>query len=206
MDSRKIANSKIYQFLDFAMRLILLNLLTLLFAFPIVTLLPSLVANADTIRQYLDGTASSIFHPFWTAFKRHFKKTLFASLIMVLGALLLINSAIYFSDNMVNGTAYLLGFYLTIVIILVIVIIFVHFPLSCIYFRDLRLKDYLRLSILFSFKDIMLSIGMVMVYAASAAISYFNIPLLIIGGISFPVFLNLLLSRKLYYHISKKYE
>jgi uncharacterized membrane protein YesL len=192
--------------MDFTMRLILLNLLTLLFSFPIITLIPSLVANCDTVKQYIEGSTSNIIHPFWTAFKKHFKKTVLISVLVAVAGLMLLNSATYFSDNMISGTIYLFGFYITMVIISAIIIIFVHFPLVCIYFRELRLKDYLRLAAMFSLKDIILSIGMALIYGIFIFLSYRYVPILIIGGISFPVYINLKMSRKLYYHISKKYE
>jgi uncharacterized membrane protein YesL len=107
---------------------------------------------------------------------------------------------------MISGTIYLFGFYFTMIIILAIIITMVHFPLVCIYFRGLRLKDYLRLAAMFSLKDIILSIGMALIYGTFIFLSYRYVPILIIGGISFPVYINLKMSRKLYYHISKKYE
>lgn len=206
MDSQKITNSKIYQFFDFIMRLILLNLLTLTFSLPIITIPTSVVACHDVIKQYINGGSTVVFRPFWESFKSNFKKTIILSIGILIIALLLANSVTFFYNNTINGGVYLFGFYLTLVIILVLLIILVNYPLTCIYFQNLRAIDYLKLSTLFGFKDLAISIIIVIIYVAFAYLGYLFIPFFIFGGISVPVYLILKISRKHYYHISKNYE
>lgn len=206
MDSQKITNSKIYQFLDFIMRLLLLNLLTLTFSFPLITFITSIVACHDVVKQYLNDGSTMVFRPFWESFKRNFNKTIILGIGMVLVAFLIANSVIFFYHNLTDGGIYIFGFYLTLATILVLMIILVNYPLTCIYFKNLRVIDYLKLSTIFGFKDLTISLIVVIIYVVFAYLGYSFYPFFIFWGISVPVYLVVKVSRKHYYHISKKFE
>lgn len=206
MDSRKLTNSKVYQVFDFIMRLILLNLLALTFSFPIITFLTSLVATHDVIKQYINDGSTVVFRPFWESFKRNFFKTVILQIGIIVAGFLFGNSLLFFYNHTVDGGIYAFGFYLTMLIILVLFIILVNYPLTCVYFKGLKATHYLKLSALFAFKDLSISLIVAIIYVGFALLGFIAFPVLIFGGISVPVYLIVKISRKHYYHISKNYE
>ena len=64
MKDNKIANSKVFTFFDWIWRLMVLNLLTLVFSIGIITIMPAICAAFKTIKDTKEKYNPKIFKPF----------------------------------------------------------------------------------------------------------------------------------------------
>ena len=106
-------NSRIYRFLDYIFRLVLLNFLIFITALSLsvftektpnwlkdtlsygqmgLLFFPSLVAVFDVIKQYEQNKSTSILRPFFQSLKKHYKSSLLMGIGMLIIAILLSNS------------------------------------------------------------------------------------------------------------------
>mgnify|MGYP006327940729 FL=1 len=185
--------SGIYRVLDYIARLVILNVLILIISFllllifkdqkwPLIitalTFLPSIVSAFKVIKDYEDGKNPSIFKPFFMAFKKYYVKSLIYTVIILVIAVLLLNSYSVFNAHYSEGVAYIIGYYLTLSVILVAILGLVQLPLVLVNFDGLGLLQYLKLSIILGFKDIL-----------SSAISVVIIGLLVLVGVVYPTIL-----------------
>lgn len=233
---------KLYAFLDYLWRLVVLNFLIVIPAFlPVIiytyinketspsdlalyltfipTLLyffPAVVATADVIRMYEDNLTKGVFKEFFKSLKKHYFKSLIISIfIFVFIALLtfqikfsngmtIFGPLLYFYENIEMDIIYLFGFFLTIAFVLIVILLIIHLPLVMIYFEGLSIWQYLKLSCIMAFKQIgvTLLLLLIIVVIGSLDIAYYFIMLL--GGISLPIYFMVKLSFKQYIKIYKK--
>ena len=150
MNSTKFMNSKIYRIFDYIFRLVLLNFLIFITALSFYLFLPektpnwlkdtlsfgqmgllffpSLVAVFDVIKQYEENKSTSILRPFFQSLKKHYKSSLLMGIGMLIIAILLSNSINVFLQQFHNGLINVIGFFLTVSVILVLFFP-VHLPL-----------------------------------------------------------------------------
>ena len=213
--------SGIYRILDYVARLVILNVLVLIISFSllfvfkdqywplIITLLtffPSLVAIFRVIKDYEDGNNPSVFKPFLKAFSKYYVKSIIFTVGIGIIALLLANSLTVFAKNYNQSVANIIGYYLTISLILAVGILVVHIPLVIVNFDDLTIIQYLKLSIAMTFKDVILSFLCVVVVGVFV-ITSFVFPIVAgVGGISLPVYLITKLTYKRYSLLSDKHN
>ena len=213
--------SGIYKILDYVARLVILNVLVLIISFSllfvfkdqywplIITLLtffPSLVAIFRVIKDYEDGNNPSVFKPFLKAFSKYYVKSIIFTVGIGIIALLLVNSLNVFAKNYNQSVANVIGYYLTISLILAVGILVVHIPLVIVNFDDLTIIQYLKLSIAMTFKDVILSFLCVVVVGVFV-ITSFVFPIVAgVGGISLPVYLITKLTYKRYSLLSDKHN
>lgn len=188
--------SGLYRVLDYIARLVILNVLILIISFllllifkdqewPLIitalTFLPSLVSTFKVIKDYEDGKNPSIFKPFFKAFKKYYVKSLIYTVIIGIVAILLLNSYSVFNARYAEGVVYVIGYYLTISVILVAILGVVQLPLVLVNFDGLGVLQYLKLSIVMGFKDLL-----------SSAISVVIIGLIVIVGVVYPTVLAII--------------
>ncbi len=224
----KIFNSKAYQIFDYICRLIILNILLIICSFSIfliitsifqdlkigyqlllliptaIMLLPSIVSIFDTIRQYEVDGATGVFKEYIRSFKKYFLKTLLGSIILVLYILLLINSFNYFNTMKLTGVGYLLGYIFTLSTILMSIMCIIHIPLSMIYFDGLNLFHYLKLSMIFAFKDIVITLVSTAIIIATIILSYYISLYFVLFAFSLPIFFIVKLTKNKYLKISER--
>ncbi len=87
-----IVNSKFYHFLEKITNFFLLNLVWLLFSFPIITLFPATAAMYGVLRDWVQGKDSGVIQPFFQHFKMNFKHS------FIYGVLWLIIFVIFYID------------------------------------------------------------------------------------------------------------
>lgn len=213
--------SGIYRILDYVARLVILNVLVLIISFSllfvfkdqywplIITLLtffPSLVAMFRVIKDYEDGNNPSVFKPFLKAFSKYYVKSIIFTVGIGIIALLLVNSLTVFAKNYNQSVANIIGYYLTISLILAVGILVVHIPLVIVNFDDLTIIQYLKLSIAMTFKDVILSFLCVVVVGVFVITSLVFPIVAGVGGISLPVYLITKLTYKRYSLLSDKHN
>lgn len=213
--------SGIYRILDYVARLVILNVLVLIISFSLLfifkdqywpliitalTFIPSLMALFKVMKDYEDGKNPSVFMPFFKAFVKYYIKSIIITIIVGVIALLLYNSLTVFASNYSKSVANVIGYFLTLSLIMVVCLIIVHLPLVIVNFDDLTIYQYLKLSIVMSFKDIILSF-LVVVIAVAFAITSIVFPVLAgVIGISLPVYLITKMTYRRYSLLSDKHN
>ncbi len=64
MSEKNIRNGKVFNFFDWVWRLMVLNVLTLVFSLGIITIMPAICASFKTIKDTKENYNSKIFKPF----------------------------------------------------------------------------------------------------------------------------------------------
>ena len=213
--------SGLYRIMDYIARLMILNVLVLVISFSLflifkdqywpliitgLTFIPSLVALFSVMKNYEDGNDPSVFKPFFKSFIKYYVKSIIFTIIIGIVAILLINSLTVFAKNYNQSVANIIGYYLTISIIFIFILMIVHIPLVIVNFDDLTIIQYLKLSIILSFKDILLSFLMVVIIGVIVITSLVFPVVAGIGGISLPVYLITKLTYRRYSLLSDKHK
>jgi uncharacterized membrane protein YesL len=220
MNSTKFMNSKIYRIFDYIFRLVLLNFLIFITALSLYLFLPesipnwikdtlsymqmglfffpSLVATFDVIKQYEENKSTAIFRPFFQSLKKHYKISFLMGIGILIISLLLTNSITVFLQQFQNGLINVIGFFLTVSVILVLLFCLVHLPLVLVYFRGLRLIDYGKLSLIWAFRDFVLTLMMVVIVVFVLVTDFVFPYFLAFFGISLPIYLLVKMTFKSY--------
>ena len=224
----KIFNSKAYQVFDYICRVIILNILLIICSFSIflifatiyeeldelymwlllvptlLTIGPSIVSIFATIKEYEVENSTGTLKEFFKNFKKYYLKTLSASIVLIVFGILLANSLNYFYGMRTIATGYLIGYIFTLSFILIFIMSFIHLPLSIIYFDDLNLKHHVKLSLIFAFKDLGLTLVLVAILILSIIVcSYFSLYFLLLG-FSLPIYFIVKLTKNKYVKISER--
>ena len=224
----KILNSKAYQVFDYICRLVILNLLLIIVSFSIFLLiinifpnlkngyqililiptalnfLPSIVAVAEVIKGYEIEKNTGIFKEFFTSFKKHFKNSSILSVLLIICILLISNSISYFSQMQDEGVIYTIGFGLSLSLVLILIIGIIHLPLVMIYFEDLNILHYVKLSLIFAFKDLGLTLLGALIVIVSIFLCYLIGVYFILIAFSLTIYLIIKLTKNKYIKISER--
>ncbi len=230
MKSDRIMRSKIYRFLDYVLRLIILNALIIIpsFSFFIIfatlnennddpfiylTLIPlllwffpSIVACTEVIRQYETNDTNTIFKDFFKSLKRHYVKTLLLSILITIIIIIFYNSLNFFITYMSQGFIYILGLLFSIPFMVAFFMIVIHMILVMAYFKNLLIKEIIKLACIMAFKDVLNSILMVIIIVVFLSLDVALYFVMAIVGISLPIYLIVKLSYKKYIKIYRKVE
>ena len=224
----KILNSKAYQVFDYICRLVILNLLLIIVSFSIFLLiinifpnlkdgyqilcliptalnfLPSIVAVAEVIKGYEIEKNTGIFKEFFTSFKKHFKNSSILSVLLILCILLISNSISYFSQMQTEGVIYTIGFGLSLSLVLIMIIGIIHLPLVMIYFDGLNILHYVKLSLIFAFKDLGLTLLGALFVIISIVLCYLIGIYFILIAFSLTIYLLVKITKNKYIKISER--
>ena len=230
MKSNKIMQSKIYRFLDYVLRLILLNALSIIPSFSffiiyaslnkttdnpliylslipmILWLFPSLVAISSVIRQYETNDTNTIFKDFFKSLKNTYFKSFLFTIIIIISGLLLYNSLMFFINYVGNSLINIVGLILSISCIVVFLLIIINVILVMSYFKGLRLVEIVKLSCIMAFKDLLSNILALSVIIVFIFLDISFYALMAFGGISVPIYLVIKLTFKKYITIYRKVE
>lgn len=230
MRTNRMMQSKIYRFLDYLLRLILLNALIVIPAFSffliyelidkegsyrlafltliplILWLFPSIVAVTDVIKQYETDETNTIFKDFFKSFGKNYLKSIIITFILAILIILLYNSITYFFKNARKDTLHLLCFFLSISIAFVAILIAVQIPLVMAYFKKLRIWELLKLSCIMTFKNLGINIIIALMIIGIGAIDITLNYVMITIGFSVPIYITIKMSFKQYIKIYRKVE
>ena len=230
MITDKIMQSKIYRFLDYVFRLVILNLLIVVpsFSFFIIGsflikdqnssyvyltyipmllwLFPSLVATFDVIKQYETNETNTIFKDFFKSFKRNYLNSILLTIIISVLVFLIYNSLSFFYIYTSRGTIYLLGLALSFSFAVALLMIIFQLPIVMAYFKGLRLIEIIKLASIMAFKDILSSVIIVILFAVMIALSVAIYIVMAIVGLSLPCYFAIKLSYQTYIKIYRKVE
>lgn len=219
MKEEKTGTGKIFIIFDWIWRLMVLNVLTIIFSIGIITLYPSLCACFKSIKDSKEEYTGAIIKPFIKNFVYFFKDTALFSIITIL----IIGIAGYgflWYDGVIGVTAgsgaamdtrwYLISLLSIIVIIvagIMLLMVAIQIPPVMTYFYY-GFKDSVRLAFFIAFKYVVTTIIELVVILTSiyiliqAIFGYYLIPIWLFFGISVPTYLIYILSRRYYKFIS----
>lgn len=230
MKSNRIMQSKVYRFLDYVLRLILLNVLVVIpsFSFFIIYaslnknsenpliylslipvflwLFPSIVAASNVIRQYETKDTNTIFKDFFKSLKKTYLKSIVFTVCIIICGFLLYNSFMFFVNYARNGAIHILGLLLTISCIAIFIIIVINIVLVMSYFTGLRMLEIVKLSIIMAFKDLLSNVLAMFVVLIFIMLDIILYVLMAFGGATIPIFLVIKLTFKKYIKVYRKVE
>lgn len=230
MSTKSYTKGKLYRFLDYVLRLVLLNFCVVVPSFialiiyslfskdsdsiwfyltlvPVILwLFPSIVAVTDVIRQYEDNLTTTIFSDFFKSLRKNYIKSFIIGIVIYVMILLLYNSLNFFYINQGKGAGYIIGLLLTASFTLIASFIIVHLPLVIAYFSNMKIIQYVKLAMLLSFRDLLKTILMVITTVIILIISVLSYYVMFIIGISMMIYCAVKLSFKQYIKIYRKVE
>ncbi|HOI47087.1 MAG TPA: DUF624 domain-containing protein [Bacilli bacterium] len=202
----KMVNSKAYGFFDWVFRLIVINLLTLLLSFFVVTILPAIVACMKTLKEYASGETEQVYKVYFRNFKLYSEKSFFIWLILlVIIAISFISINFYVgldTSNLFSSA----GFYMMLFMVILIILILLHLPLIIIYFPSFTIIETVRASILLGGKYIITTILLLIILVLGVMILPV-LPISVLIGISLPSFMAYKLTNPIYTYLQQiKFE
>ena len=230
MKSNRIMQSKIYRFLDYVLRLVLLNALVVIPSFsffiiyaslnkttdnpliylsliPLVLwLFPSVVATSSVIRQYETNDTNTVFKDFFKSLKSTYIKSLLFTIVILVCGILLYNSVMFFTNYIRNSLIHTVGLLLSVSCIAIFIILVIHIILVMSYFKRLRIIEIVKLANIMAFKDLLSSILAMFVVLIFLLLDIAIYVLMAFGGIAVPIYLVIKLTFKKYIKIYRKVE
>lgn len=218
---------KILNFLDYLFRLVMINVLIIVPSFSFIFIysyfetvqdiwlyitlipvllyfIPSVVAGFACVKMYEDSGCTGIFKEFYSFFKKFYVKSLLLSLIVIAAGFLFGNSAIYFYQQISQSIINVIGFFISVSVILVMSLALIHIPLSIVYFEDLGLIDCIKTAFLIAFKNIWKTILMLISVAILILIDTTVFYFMALVGISLPIYVLVKISFRQYITIYHK--
>ena len=223
MKENKVSNSKVFIFFDWVWRLMVLNLLTIVFSLGIITIMPAICATFKTIKDTKENYTPKIFKPFLQNFIYLFRDTFVFSilLIMLIGvagyAFLWYDGVVGATQGSINDldktwlTIALISITIVSIGILLVSMAFIQIPMVINYFYY-GFMDNIKLSFYMAFKYIITTIievfvsGLSIVLLFNALFIYHLIPLWLFFGISVPLYVNYTVSLRFYRFVSGQSE
>lgn len=227
MKTSQRIKEKILNFLDYLFRLVMINVLIIVPSFSFIFIysyfenvqdiwlyitlipvllyfIPSIVAGFACVKMYEDSGCTGIFKEFFQFFKKFYVKSLVLTLIVVVAGLLFGNSAIYFYSRISYGVINVIGFFISVSVILVMLFAVIHIPLSIVYFENLRLIDCIKTAFLIAYKNIWKTILMMISLIILILIDITSVYFMAIIGISLPIYVLVKIPFRQYITIYRK--
>lgn len=224
MKSFNLYNSKIFKVFDYLCRIVLINLLLFIPSFlllylmdmclknvsftlkPIILLIPSIIylypaicASTNLLIKYELKLTNSVFKEFFKSFKKVSIKALIETIILVIFLGLFLNSISYFYNNIENGILYLVCFIFAVAFTVMFFAIVIHLPLVMSYMEGCRVIDDIKLASMMAFKDLGITIALIITTIAIIVLAVNYNTIAIICGFSLPIVLIVKLTFKKYY-------
>lgn len=223
MSENKAPNNKVFSFFDWVWRLMVLNMMMLLFSVGIITIMPTICAGFKTIKDTKENYTPKIVKPFISNFLYLFRDTFVFSIILV-AVIGIAGYAFLWYDGVVGATGgsnnqldqtWLIIAMVSITIVVVgiamISMAFVQIPMVLNYFYY-GFIDNIKLSFYMAFKYFITTLIEVIVMAASvillinALFLYHLLPLWLFFGISVPLYIDYIISQRFYRYVSGQTE
>lgn len=222
MKEEKVGQSKIFSFFDWVWRLMVLNVLTIIFSLGIITIMPAICACFKTIKDTKENYTPHIFRKFYSNFKYLFRDTYLFSILFVV-VIGVCGYAYLWYDGVVGATnnslekmdqTWLIIAMVSIMIVmlgtLIVTMAFIQLPMVINYFYY-GFSDNIKLCFYMAFKYIITTLIETVVVITSlvalvnAIFTYHLIPLWLFFGISLPEYIIYIVSRRFYRYMVNEF-
>lgn len=202
MNIEKFVNSKLYRFFDWVWRIAILNILTLMTSLGIVTIFPSMTACYKTIFDYFNGEERNVVSAYFKNLKQNFIRPLEGNILTLVAAIVFAIALVFYSNNSENTgiltTISVIGFYFVAFSMGILLLMTIQLPMIYTHF-NFRYFDNFHFAFFIAFKNIMSSIGVMLVIAAEILLYIVFIPGWVVTCFSVPILVGHLLFKKTYW-------
>lgn len=119
MSFEKLVNSKINEFADWVIRLVMINIMVIVFSIPLLTIYPAVSAGYNMFHDYVTGKEVRLFSGFFKYFKEDILRKIFIGIIIGIIIVMGFLNVRYYSQILENDTTtfYLIGYYVTLALL-----------------------------------------------------------------------------------------
>ena len=148
MDFEKLVNSKINVFADWVIRLVMINLMIIVFSLPVLTIFPAISAGYNMFFDYTNGKDTKLFSGFFRYFKEGFTKKVVVGMIIGISVLLGILNVQYYSTVLETnkGAFFFIGYYVTLALLAALYAASFYSIVVVKVFPTTKLKNIVKLS------------------------------------------------------------
>ena len=222
-DKKMDSKSKVLIFFDWVWRLMVINVLVLITSIGVITIMPAICAAFKSIKDTKENYTSSIFRKYFSDFRYLFKDTYTFSFIFIF-IIGVCGYAFLWYDGVVGATqgsveqmdqTWLTIALVSIVIVvigtLIVITAFIQLPMVINYF-NCRFTDNIKLCFYMAYKYIITSLIEIVVVLASAILLinalfiYQLFPIWLFFGITLPLYVMYIVSRRFYRYVSETDE
>lgn len=191
-------DSPLMQGLSTMADLMLLNIVTLIFCIPIVTIGASLTAAHYVSLKMVRNEESYIIRGFWKSFKQNFKQATGIGLIVLVAILVLAGDLYIIFAGKIELHSVIVALILAATVLACLGLMYV-FPVLAKF--DNKTSDIFKNAILFSIMNLPKSILMLIIYIIPIAlmlVAWQAFPLVMLLGISGPIYFSAMLYNKIF--------
>ena len=203
MDIESKYNSKGHRFFEWLFMLVFVNILTILFLIPIVTILPAITAMYATIKDSIAEGPNKPVRTYFKNFMKYSEKSFILELIV--GFILIVAGiSVWYYYGKIGAGELLsnVGFWVMFIFIIILLMMVLHIPQLIVTFESFKARDILKTSMFIAFRYL----GITMIALVLLVISIVGIvaaPIWFLVGFSGPAFLVIKVSEPLYYRLNK---
>lgn len=201
---------KINTISDWVIRLVMINVLIVITSLPLITLFPSLSAGYKLFHQYVKQEEVKLLKNYFVYFKENFKKKLFLGLSLAIIIILGYVNSTYYVDFLNEGVTwfYAVGYYVTLTVLVIALLVNLYALTLITFAPQARIGLIYKFSLYLSGKFFLQTI--LLFLTLSIPLILLMIPtlhiVLVFGGFSIPVFLNVLITNKVATYIKELME
>jgi uncharacterized membrane protein YesL len=200
MKGEKVLIQKLNTVADWIIRIVMINIITIILSLPIITLYPAVSAGYHLMSDYVNKDEVHIISGYYGYFKKDLWKKIVLGLVFVLVVILGYANVTYYLDyvNQEQGLFYLAGYYVTIVLLMIaFVVVLYSFTVVSVYpkakyFTIYKLSFYL--SGKYFLKTILLIISTVLPFFM--LLTPLTAVMFVFSGVSLSILLNVILTRQ----------
>ncbi len=199
MNFEKLANSKINVFADWVIRLVMINLMIIVFSLPILTIYPAISAGYNMFHDYTNTKNPKLFRGYFGYFKSNLKRKILIGLIIVISIVVGFLNVRYYSTVLEQGASvfYLIGYYVTLALLATLYAISIYSLVVISVYPKSKLRNLFKLSFIlagkFYFRTLLLviintGVILLLIYPPTAMIFIFM-------GMSIVLLIDALITR-----------
>jgi uncharacterized membrane protein YesL len=119
MNFEKLVNSKINEFADWIIRLVMVNIMIIVFSIPLLTIYPAVSAGFNMFHDYISGNNVKLFSGFFNYFKENLLRKVFIGIIIGMIIVMGFLNVRYYTKILEEDSSmfYLIGYYVTLALL-----------------------------------------------------------------------------------------
>jgi len=200
MKGEKVLIQKLNTVADWIIRIVVINIITILLSLPIITMYPAVSASYHLFSDYVNKDEIHIISGYYNYFKKDLWKKIVLGLVFVLVVILGYANVTYYLEyvNQANGLFYLAGYYISILLLIIgFVVVLYSFTVVSVYPRAKYMTIY-KLSFYlagrFFIKTILLIFSTVLPFLL--LLTPLTAVMFVFSGVSLSILLNVILTRQ----------
>ena len=200
MKGEKVLMQKLNTIADWIIRIVVINMITIVLSLPIITMYPAVSAGYHLFSDYVNKDEVHILSGYYGYFKKDLWKKIVLGLVFVLVLILGYTNVTYYLAyvNQESGLFYIAGYYITIILLMVaFVVVLYSFTVVSVYPKAKYMTIY-KLSFYLAgkyfFKTILLAISTVLPFLL--LLTPLTAVMFVFSGVSLSILLNVILTRQ----------